>query len=97
MLKVFLELGYKIHFQRQLDELCHQKDMETEEILFSWLEKTFGQGHRAAAGVRISSPNKSTPATSSGMKSTTGGPSTGWILLQKNSVVPDFALLPKNR
>jgi hypothetical protein len=51
--------------------------METEEILFSWLEKTFGLGHRAAAGVSMSSPKKSMLAMSSGMKSVTGCPSTG--------------------
>lgn len=98
MLKAFLKLGYKkINFQRQLYGLYHQKDMETEEILFSWLEKTFGQGHSATAGVSISSPNKPMPATSSGMKSTTGCPSTGWILMQSNSDVPNFGLLSKNR
>lgn len=59
--------------------------MEIEEILLiSWSEETFGQGHTAAAGVSISSPNKSMPATSLGMKSITGCPSTGWILLQSN-------------
>lgn len=72
--------------------------METEEILFiSWLEETFGQGHTAATGVSISSPNKSTPATSLGMKSITGCPSTGWILLHSNWVIPNFGLLSKNK
>lgn len=71
--------------------------METEEILFSWLEKTFGQGHRATAGVSVSSPNKPIPTTSSGMKSITGCPSTGWILLQGNSVVSNFGVLSKKK
>lgn len=71
--------------------------MEMEEILFSWLEKTFGQGHRATAGVSVSSPNKPIPTTSSGMKSITGCPSTGWILLQGNSVVSNFGVLSKKK
>ena len=70
--------------------------METEEILFSWLEKTFRQGHRATAGVSVSSPNKPIPTTS-GMKSITGCPSTGWILLQGNSVASNFGVLSKKK
>lgn len=67
--------------------------MEAEEILLSRLEKTFWLGHRAAAGVSVSSPSKSMPAMSSGITSVTGCPSTGWILLQCASVVPKFDLL----
>lgn len=84
MPKAFLNGDMTIHFQRQLYGFRHEKDMETEEILVSWLEEIFGQGHTAAAGVSTSSPDKPVPATSVGTQSITGCPRTGWILLQSN-------------
>lgn len=78
-----------------MDRTC-QKDMETEEILSRWLEKTLGLGHRAAAGVSVSFPIKPMSAMPSGMDSSAGCPSTGWILLQCDSVEFSFGLLLKN-
>lgn len=70
--------------------------METEEILFSWLEKPLGLGHRAATGVSVSLPTEPMWAVPSGTDSTAGCPSTGWILLQCDPLELNFGLLLKN-